>query len=120
LADVIQHMVDKTKDEIKKLQWIKAFQERLRIFLERNVKSENGQETMNVEDVIKGCQPIIEEFFRQKDGIMVEFLRVLNMKEESKENVDIASFFSESVECANGLEPFHQSMKSLLEELKPQ
>jgi len=116
LSDVIQHVIDKTKGDIEKLEWIKSFQEKITEFLERKVKSktEDEGEPMNMESVIKGCRPIVEDFFKQKDGIMVEFLRTLDMKHEKKENVDITSFFNDCVGCAKCLEPFHESMKTLL------
>ena len=117
LEDVIQHAVDRTKDEIAKLQWIKASQERMRVFLERKVDSKADCE-MNLERVIEGCQPIVEEFFKQKDGTMLEFSRELKLKAEKKETVDVSSFFNDTMECVKGLEPFHRSVATLLEEWK--
>jgi len=120
LTDVIHQVIDKTKGDIEKLQWVKAFQERLNAFLERKVKSSSDGEhdEMKVEDIIEGCRPIVEDFFKQKDGIMIEFLRALSSKEETKEISDISSLMEDNMICAKGLEPYHQSIATLLEQWK--
>ena len=111
----VQHEIEKTKDEIKKLEWIKAFQERIMVFLGRKIQADG--DAMTVENVIENCEPIVEGFFKQKDGMMLELLRILKSETEKIESIDVTSFYNGSVECAKALCPFHKSLETLIEQL---
>jgi len=115
LSEVVQTAIDTAIDNIEKLKRIKVFQEKVQETLHSIISTPENPDKITLEEMIERCRPIVLHFFKQKDGIMDEFLRLLNSQPEEGP-LDMDSLFFDSLACAEQIKPFYPSFGDIFED----
>jgi len=89
LPDIINDMIQRKMDETVKIEKMIQIAEKLRDILEEKFRIPVGSADSDKDDemtielemkkIIAGFKPVITDFFQEKDGIMGEFLRVVDI-----------------------------------------
>jgi len=114
LVEAVKREIEKLKKEVTMIRAIGNMREELERVLQKKMPMEGGK-FVTLEQIIYGCKPVVEEFFRQNDGIQQEFLRVLNERPHAaRESLDVLSLFNDTVHYIQQLQPHFPSFGDLL------